>query len=331
MRWLSAIALFGIALAAPAGALGDGGPALPVQGGSGIGAPGSPYRYVAVGASHDTTVIKRLGSVAAADPSSIRVSGAYGIPGVGSAGQLTGLAADGRTLVLAELLEGAVPRTTRLLVLDTPRLVVRTRVALPGWSIVDAISPDARWLYLIHYPSSGNLTRYEVLAYNLMTGRMLGKPIVDPHDDDEPMTGFPVTRVMSADSRWAYTLYIRASGAPFIHALDTVGVRAVCVDLPRSLAELDIGNAQLSLGAGGNTIRIEADGVTRAVIDTHTFAATVVPSPPLITESTFTTPAPVAPRTSTRDPGGVSWEILAAAAALAAVGGAVRLRTRPKI
>jgi hypothetical protein len=194
---------------------------------------------------------------------------------------VTGLAADGRTLVLAELLGGAVPRTTRLLVLDTPRLAVRTRVALPGWSIVDAISPDARWLYLIHYPSSGNL--------------------------------------------------ISASGAPFIHALDTVGVRAVCVDLPRSLAQLDIGNAQLSLGAGGNTIRIEVDGVTRAVIDTHTLAATVVQSAPLITESTFTTPAPVAPRASTRDPGGVSWEILAAAAARAAVGGAVRLRTRPKI
>ncbi len=298
MRWITVIGLllFGLAPAAPASALGDGGPALPVQGGSGISAPGSPYRYVAVGAGHATTVIRRVGTGGVSGvPASIRVRGRYGIPGVGSGGQMTGLAADGQTLVLAELFAGEVPRTTRLLVLDTPRLAVRARIALPGWSIVDAISPDGRWLYLIHYPPA-DVSRYEVLAYDLSTRHMLPRPIVDPRDNDDrdAMVGFPVTRVMSADSRWAYTLYIRASGAPFIHALDTVGVRAVCVDLPSSLAQLDIGDAHLSLGAGGRTIRIETDGATQAVLDTRTFATTVVHSPPLITQSIFTTPTPVA-------------------------------------
>ncbi len=356
MRWISVIALLGIALAAPASALGDGGPALPVQGGSGISAPGSQYRYVAVGAGHDTTVIERLrpGGLSGAR-SSIRVRGSYGVPGVGSGGQTTGLAADGHTLVLAELFESAVPRTTRLLVLDTPRLAIRARIALPGWSIVDAISPDGRRLYLIHYPSANNLSRYQVLAYDLVTRQMLPRPIVDPHDghqrrDEDAMVGFPVTRVMSADSRWAYTLYIRPSGAPFIHALDTVGIRAVCVDLPSSLAQLDIGDAHLSLGAGGKTIRIDTDGETQAVVDTRTFATTVVQSTPLITEQTFTTPTAVARnasardygvarrastidsvvarRASTSDSGGLPWALLLAAAVLAAVGGAVGLRAR---
>jgi len=329
MRWLSAIALFGIALAAPAAALGDGGPALPVQGGSGISAPGSPYRYVAVRAGRDATVIKRQPVTGfPGGRASIRVPASFGIPGVGSGGQLTGQAADGRTLVIAELFGGAVPRTTQLLVIGTPRLAIRARVTLPGWSVVDAISPDGRWLYLIHYPSS-DVSHYEVRAYDLVAHRMLPRPIVDPRDADEKdgMIGFPVTRVMSADGRWAYTLYVRASGAPFIHALDTVGVRAVCVDLPSSLAQLDIGDAHLSLGAGGKTIRIDTDGATQAVVDTRTFATTVVHSAPLITESTFTTPSPAAPAASTRDSGGLPWELVLAAAVLAVIGGAVRLRT----
>jgi len=335
MKWLSAIALLGIALTAPASALADGGPALPVQGGSGISAPGSHDRYVAVSAGHDATVIKRLGTYPG--EMSVRVRGSYGIPSVGSGGQMTGLAADGRTLVLAELFGGAVPRTTRLLVLATPRLAVRARIALPGWSVIDAISPGGRWLYLINYPSANDLSRYEVRAYDLVAGHMLPRPIVDPHDadDGDAMVGFPVTRVMSTDSRWAYTLYIRASGAPFIHALDTVGVRAVCVDLPSSLAQLDMGDAHLRLGAGGRTIRIETDGETEAVVDTRTFATTVVHGAPLITESTFTTPTPVPPAlaraSSTRDPGGVPWELIVAAAVVAAIGGAVLLRTQLRI
>lgn len=339
MRWLWVIvvlgvALAGIALGAPASALGDGGPALPVQGGSGIGSPGSPYRYLAVRGGRDATVIERRRDGRVPEGrASIRVGGDYGIPGVGSAGQLTGLAADGRTLVLAELLDGAVPRTTRLLVIGTPRLAVRARIALPGWSIVDAISPDGRWLYLIHYPAADDVSRYEVLAYDLVTRHMLSKPIVDPHDDDDAdgdaMVGFPVTRVMSANGRWAYTLYIRASGAPFIHALDTVGVRAVCVDLPSSLEQLDIGDAHLGLGAGGKRIRINVDGETQAVVDTRTFATTVVKSAPLITESTLTTPPSVAHTLArvagAHDSGGLPWELILAAAVLAAIG-AVRLR-----
>jgi hypothetical protein len=328
MRWLSLIALSVIGLAAPASALGDGGPALPVQGGTGISAPGTTYAYVAVAAGRDATVVRRVGAGPAAGPSSIRVSGDYGIPGVGSSGQTTGLSANGDTLVLAELFGGAVPRTTRLLVLDTPRLGVRARIALPGWSVVDAISPDGRWLYLIHYPSYGNLSRYEVLAYDLVTRHLLAKPIVDPHDGDEAMTGFPVTRVMSADGRWAYTLYIRASGEPFIHALDTAGVRAVCVDLPPSLGRIDIGNASLSLGAGSKTIRIDADGVIQAIVDTRTFAARVVHSAPFVTERTLKTVAPVARTASTSDSGGLPWMLLLAAAVIAAIGGAVGLRTR---
>ena len=325
MRWMFVIASLGIVLAAPASALGAGGPVGSVQGGSGISLPGGPFRYVATSTGRDTA-IRRIGP---GGTSAIRVRGQYGIPAVDPSGTLTGLSADGRTLVLAEL-PGATypPRTTRLLVLNAPLMTVRAAITLPGWSNVDAISQDGRWLYLIHYPPSGDISRYAVLAYNLVTRRMRAKPIVDPHDRSEAMTGFPVTRVMSADGRWAYTLYIRPSGAPFIHALDTAGVRAVCVDLPSSLEKIDIGNGQLSLGPGGKTIRIDADGAMQAVVDTRTFAVRLVHSAPVITERSVATPTPVARRASTRDSGSLLWELLLAAATLAIVGGAIQLRAR---
>jgi hypothetical protein len=62
---------------------------------------------------------------------------------------------------------------------------------------------------------------------------MLSKPIVDPREPDEKLQGVPVTRVSSEDGRWAYTLY--TGEKPFIHALDTEGRTAVCIDLPASV------------------------------------------------------------------------------------------------
>jgi hypothetical protein len=197
------------------------------------------------------------------------VAGHYGIPGVDYSGSMTGLSANGRTLILAQVPQNVPPHATRLLVLDTVPLAVRARITLSGWSTVDAISPDGRWLYLIHYARS-NISRYEVLAYDLPERRLLAKPVVDPRDRGEAMTGIPINRVMSADRRWAYTLYLRRSGVPFVHALDTTGRRAVCIDLP-SLSNMDAGGAHLRLSRGGTRLDVDRGAVTRAVIDTHTF------------------------------------------------------------
>jgi hypothetical protein len=263
--WLAPLVL-GVAMAAPAGALAAGGPVPPVQS-SYIGLPGSPYRYGAFGA-HGNTVVREQEAGAGAAVPGLRIRGRYGIPGVDYSGSMTGLSADGRTLILAQIPAGT-PHTTRLLVLETPQLTVRARLALPGWSTVDAISPDGRWLYLIHYPSS-DPTKYEVLGYDLPAHRFLPHPVVDPREPDEAMTGIAVNRVMSAGGRWAYTLYMRPSGVPFIHALDTTHHTAVCIDL-RPLANSDISNGHLILVPGGRTLRVENDGASPVSIDTRTF------------------------------------------------------------
>jgi hypothetical protein len=199
--------------------------------------------------------------------SELRVPGSYGIPGVDYTGATTGLSADSRTLVLAALPGSGTPRTTRLIVLDTDPLAFRARLTLPGWSTVDAIFPHGRWLYLIHY-SPHDLSRYEVQAYGLVAGRLLARPVVDPRERGEAMLGIPIDRVMSAGRRWAYTLYLRPGGVPFVHALDTVGRRAVCVDLG-SLRDADIGAAHLRLGGGGANLDVVIGGATRMVIDTR--------------------------------------------------------------
>jgi hypothetical protein len=211
-------------------------------------------------------------------------------------------------------------------VLDTARLAVRAALTLPGWSTVDAISPDGRWLYLIHYASL-DIRKYEVLAYDLPARRLLAAPVVDPRDRGEGMTGVPVNRVMSADGRWAYTLYRRPSGVPFVHALDTTGRRAICIDLP-PLSNLDLGNGHLRLSAGGATLQVDVGGVTRAVIDTDTVAVSA--------DGGHTAAAPVRPvargRRGARGEGDAPWELvvlsIAALAAVAASAAAAARRMR---
>jgi hypothetical protein len=322
--WSMALAL-GLAMAAPPGALAAGGPVAPVQG-SYIGVAGSPYRYAAFDA-HGNTVVEQREAGAGSAVTILRIRGHYGIPGVNYSGEMTGLSADGRTLILAQI-PARTPRTTRLLVLDTASATVRDRLTLRGFSTVDAISPDGRWLYLIHYPSS-DITKYEVLAYDLPAHRLLGRPVVDPRERDEAMTGIPIDRVMSAGGRWAYTLYLRPSGVPFIHALDTTHHRAVCVDL-RPLANVDISSAHLVLLPGGTTLRVEMDGVSGAAVNTRTFRVSAGGGHPAGAPIRSRSRAPRA----TRGPRGVPWEaILLSIAALVAVAvggaGAVRSRRHP--
>jgi MYXO-CTERM domain-containing protein len=65
------------------------------------------------------------------------------------------------------------------------------------------------------------------------------------------MAGYAMTRTTSADGRWVYTLYQKPSGEPFVHALDTVGAAAYCIDLPKNRG---LYNIVLSLRNGGRTL-----------------------------------------------------------------------------
>ncbi|MDQ6606461.1 MAG: hypothetical protein M3Z06_07945 [Actinomycetota bacterium] len=319
MRRVLLIVCCGLPFVAPELSLAAGGPVPPFQG-RGISAPGSSVSYVAVGAGGDT-VVRRARRGGGKIGGSTRLPGRFGVAGAANDGSTTGLSADGRTLVLAGIISTYPPKRTRLVVLDTGRLIADARIGLTGYYTVDAISPRGRWLYLIHYMSPNrNPTRYEVRAYDVVGRHLMRQPVIDPRDRGEAMLGLAVTRTMSADGRWAYTLYDRPGSTPFIHALDTERRQAVCVDLP-AIAESDVFNARLALADGGGTLRVERSGVPVASVNTRTYT---VDSPGAGRLQS------VPRRASSARHGGAPWLPLAAAliAALGAVA-ALRMRDAP--
>jgi hypothetical protein len=289
-----------LSLAVPAAAESAGGPVPPIQARAGASAPGGDLNYVTVADGHRTLVerIRREGGVV---ERTRFIPGSFGVPGVAYDGSTTGLSADGATLVLAEMPRSYPVKRTRLVVLDARRLHPRARITLRGWFTVDAISPDGRWMYLIHYTSVSKTNHYEVRAYNLRTRRMLAKPVIDPREPDEKMQGLPITRVMSGDGRWAYTLYQRPDEAPFIHALDTQGRTAACIDLDDLIAD-DIADARVALADGDATLRVDGPAGPLALVDTRTFAVRKPEAPPASRP-----PSPAPQRAD--NGGGVPWEL----------------------
>jgi hypothetical protein len=311
----------GLGLAAPAVAPAAGGPVPPQQGGAGVSAPGSDIAYVALPAGRDRTVVERVrrGGSGGVERSRL-LRGSLGVPGVAWDGSSTGLSADGRTLVLGETISRYPVKRTRFTVLDTQRLRPRASISLPGFFTLDAVSPDGRWLYLIHYASARNTNRYEVRAYDLLRRQLVRRPVIDPREPDEAMQGTPVTRAISADGRWAYTLYIRGDEPPFIHALDTQGRTAVCVDLPQLTAPP--GDGRLTLTDGGRTLEVDSQGEPVVLVDTRTFEVRRPAAP--------AAPRPPAPHQEESSPGGgTSWLlVLIPLAVLTAVALASRRSSR---
>jgi hypothetical protein len=265
MRRLVAVAMCGLAW--PAAAHAAGGPVPAFQGGTGATAPGWNSTYQALGAGSRTLVaqiIRGSGEVRAQR----LVRGNFGVAGVGYDGSTTGLSADGRTLVLAEVTRRFPITRTRIVRLATSGLQVRDRIALRGWWSVDAISPDGRWLYLLHYTRPAkDLTDYEVRAYDLRARRLAKAPVIDKREPDEQMGGLPMTRTQSSDGRWAYTLY--QGEETFIHALDTATRTAACIDLPQ-LEGSDL--SAVRLGLRGGTLHVTRNSAPLALVNTRTFA-----------------------------------------------------------
>jgi hypothetical protein len=312
----------GLLLAAPGGAAAAGGPVTPFQGGAGATAPGGHVAFVAVG-TRDRTVVQRIERRGGAVTHWRVLRGSFGVPGVAYDGSTTGLSADGRTLVLAAIDRRYPPRSTRLLVLDPERLSVRARLRLPGWFSVDSIAPDGRSLGVIRY-RSGDPLDYEVRAYDLERRRLEPDAIVDKDEPDEQMAGVPITRATSADGRWAYTLYQRPEGEPFIHALDVQDRHAECIDLPMLEGVDDLTRVKLKLSAGDGAMTVRNAEETVAVVDTTTFAARRPAPAPKVAA-----PAP-APR-SPADDDGTPWPLLVippavGVAVLAALGLSARRR-----
>jgi hypothetical protein len=206
----------------------------------------------------------------------------FTIPTVALDKSTGGLSADGRTLVLTSPWLTLGQPSTQFRTVDASSLRPRDTITVRGSYGFDAISADGNLIYLIHYLSPTDPSRYEVRAYDVPSGRLLHKPVVDPDESGAPMTGKPVTRAMSPDGRWAYTLYSGAKEGPFVHALDTTNRRAVCVDLVALDVPKHLSGSQLAVSADGHELAITRHGSEVGSIDTATFAV----SPPVSASAT---------------------------------------------
>ena len=174
------------------------------------------------------------------------------------------------TLALIKPRDGLPARDDRRSGSSTPtRCEPRETIHLDGDFSFDAISPDGRRLYLVHYPTRATRLDYEVRAYDVARGKLLADPIVDPDEPEEQMAGFPLARQTSPDGRWAYTLYAGGEET-FIHALDTRGLDGA-VHRPRGRQPRDIYRLGLNLDPASGELTVLEQGTPVAVVDPQTF------------------------------------------------------------
>jgi hypothetical protein len=165
----------------------------------------------------------------------IPLPGDYMLPPANLIGMPGGLSQNGRFLVLESWEGGGAspPAATHLLVVDTTLFgSAPVRVDLNGWYQFDAVSNDGDRVYLIEYVSG---TDYRVRIYQVAAQQLDPTVVVDKFDPKESMTGTRLGGVASPDGAWLYSVYVRQTSNPFVHALTLSGAPiAFCIDLPGS-------------------------------------------------------------------------------------------------
>jgi hypothetical protein len=232
-----------------------------------VGLTAGKLRYLAVPAGNTTEVqvVDRDARVLR----HMRVKGIWGIPLVAYDGTAEGLFPNGRTLLLAQSLYvgQALRTTTKFTLVDTHAMKVIRRIQLKGAFTFDAVSRDGRYVYLIEYMSPEDPT-YRVRAYDLEGAGLLAKIVSDKRSWATDMRGLPISRTWKES--WSYTLY-GASARPFIHALDTENVAAVCIDLPWKTSPDRFFDYRLRLDGDGHLVVRGPNGRALAVIDRQSF------------------------------------------------------------
>ena len=278
--------------AGAAAASADGLPVLGVDVGSkGVTVPGAAARYVTLWSGPKTTVVARVRRNGGRVDRSRLLEGTFTVPAVAYDSSASGLSADGKVLVLIQPRVSFPRARTSFAVLDARHLRVVKVLRLEGDFSFDAISPSGNRIYLIQYVSANDPTKYAVRALDVGAGRLLPEPVVDPHEPDEQMRGQPLSRAMSPDGRWAYTLYDGNGKTPFVHALDTSRATARCIDLDALGGAENLWRLRLSIRGGGKQLAVRDGSQTELVVSTRTFAVSS-PSAPVAAsqESSLTWP-----------------------------------------
>ena len=210
----------------------------------------------------------------------VALPGAYALPSAYGAAP-SGFSPNGKWLVL-------VSRDTagsRFAVIDIANSKLVSTVTLGARFSFDAIHNDGSAMYLIEHPVPG-ATSYNVRLYDLRTmtlepGIIFDKSSIAQYDPTVGlMDGTFHVSVAPKVGDWSFGLYMRPSGAPFVHAQNVPGHYATCiVDLagrwtPSSMFSMTLSDDGKRLyvvdTAGGSVSVIDAE--TQKVSRRATFA-----------------------------------------------------------
>ncbi|HET8851088.1 MAG TPA: hypothetical protein VFN02_01035 [Ktedonobacteraceae bacterium] len=173
---------------------------------------------------------------------------------------------DGRWLALRQ--SGWANNRTTIALVDTQAGKLVKTVQLNGTFTLDAISPQAGIIYLLQYLNDGS-NHYYVKAYDTRANQLLPTIIADKGELNDPrMVGTALTRQVSADGEFAYTLYIDATrNIAFVHILPLadkpesggsnelpVPQFARCIDLPTGKSADLLRYYTLALSPDGSTL-----------------------------------------------------------------------------
>ena len=278
-RRFAAIGAFVVAalVAAPIAAA-DGPMPFASQGGLGVTMPDGLTRLVAVGAGiagtpHSKTELEVIQTKDGSVQTWVEIPGSWGVPVITySQSGAEGLSADGKTLVLGDVVRSYPRLKSSFLVVNAKTLRIMHTIELKGDFAYDALSPDGNKLYLIDHVDSTNAQRYVVRAYDVAADRLLPGRIADRTQKSWVMQGYPMARTTSADGRWVYTLYSNPGGYSFVHALDTQRGVAHCIGLPWRGSQNGFYNLRLSLRNNNRTLAVHwLSGRPWFAIDTGTW------------------------------------------------------------
>jgi DNA-binding beta-propeller fold protein YncE len=167
--------------------------------------------------------------------------------------------ADGRWLVFAR----SGP-SDRFQVQDAAWAAAPVDVALPGAFTFDGISGDGQRLYLLERLGG---ERYQVRLYDVAAGALAPYVIVDKLNIGEEMSGTALASFATRSGLMQLTLYQRAQGQAFVHALPIGQAMqwAFCVDLPGpssgwAFAPAPDGRRFYAVNPAGGRV-VELDGV----------------------------------------------------------------------
>ena len=195
------------------------------------------------------------------------IPGSWRLPTVGLDVMPVGVAADGSTTALVEDRSPDAPGSTSRFAILKGALDPHPRIIeLAGVFDFDAISPVGSTLFVVEHLPAPPVGHYQVRAVDVASGALLDGVITDKRNIDEQMGGYAIAQLRRRDGL-VLTLY-RGAEHPFIHALDTVGAWAVCIDLPavRNDAADAARDWGLVAAAGGRSV-VAANATLGLVVD----------------------------------------------------------------